>query len=52
MKRSISKLLVTFVTILLPGQFVSAAQTRPNILFIYVEDIGYYTSERAGREQR
>ncbi len=27
-----------------------AAEPRPNILFIYVEDLGYYTSERASRE--
>ena len=26
------------------------AATKPNILFIYVEDLGYYTSERAARE--
>ena len=24
--------------------------SRPNILFIYIEDLGYYTSERAARE--
>ncbi len=27
-----------------------AAERTPNILFIYVEDLGYYTSERASRE--
>jgi len=27
-----------------------AAEKRPNILFIYIEDLGYYTSERAARE--
>ncbi len=27
-----------------------AAGKKPNILFIYVEDLGYYTSERAARE--
>jgi N-sulfoglucosamine sulfohydrolase len=27
-----------------------AEERRPNILFIYVEDLGYYTSERAARE--
>ena len=27
-----------------------SADPRPNILFIYVEDLGYYTSERASRE--
>ncbi len=26
------------------------AATKPNILFIYIEDLGYYTSERAARE--
>ena len=31
-------------------QSILAAQPRPNILFIYVEDLGYYTSERALRE--
>ncbi|MBA4016498.1 MAG: hypothetical protein C0483_04865 [Pirellula sp.] len=29
---------------------VFAAEKQPNILFIYVEDLGYYTSERAARE--
>lgn len=29
---------------------VAAEETRPNILFIYVEDLGYFTSERAHRE--
>ncbi len=28
----------------------SADHARPNVLFIYVEDFGYYTSERATRE--
>lgn len=27
-----------------------AAEPRPSILFIYAEDIGYYTGERAARE--
>ncbi len=31
-------------------QAVRADSQRPNILFIYVEDLGYYTSERAARE--
>jgi N-sulfoglucosamine sulfohydrolase len=30
----------------------SAAEKRPNILFIYIEDLGYYTSERAEREPK
>ena len=31
--------------------FCSSLQAaKPNILFIYVEDLGYYTSERAARE--
>lgn len=29
-----------------------ASDQRANILFIYVEDLGYYTSERAAREPR
>ena len=30
--------------------FKTIAAEKPNILFIYVEDLGYYTSERAARE--
>ena len=29
---------------------IFAADKKPNILFIYVEDLGYYTSERVARE--
>ncbi|MBM4028005.1 MAG: hypothetical protein FJ280_21800 [Planctomycetes bacterium] len=28
------------------------AAERPNILFIYVEDLGYYTGERSRREPK
>jgi N-sulfoglucosamine sulfohydrolase len=35
----------------LPQLRLYAAPTVSNVLFIYVEDLGYYTSERAAREQ-
>lgn len=31
---------------------ILAETSRPNILFIYVEDLGYYTSERVAREPK
>ena len=46
MNRLILLLIASFAV--LPPAF--AASPRPNILFIYVEDLGYYTSERAARE--
>ncbi len=36
--------------VLLAADTLDAASKTPNILFIYVEDLGYYTSERAARE--
>ena len=44
MQRLIFAFLFVFCSSLL------AADKKPNILFIYVEDLGYYTSERAARE--
>ena len=49
------KPILTLLALLLvtPGAAVHAAGVpapKPNILFIYAEDIGYYTSERAARE--
>ena len=38
------------VLLLLAANSVRAAEPTPNILFIYVEDWGYYTGERAARE--
>lgn len=46
MKRLFLLLIATFA--ILHAAF--AASPRPNILFIYVEDLGYYTGERAARE--
>ena len=38
------------ILVTLAGVVLSAEAKSPNILFIYVEDLGYYTSERAARE--
>lgn len=38
------------LVVLASASIASARDGRPNILFIYVEDLGYYTSERAARE--
>jgi len=45
-----NRLLLFFFWSALALHSASAAGPRPNILFIYVEDLGYYTSERASRE--
>ncbi len=42
-------LILTFL-LCAAGLLRAATPTQPNILFIYVEDLGYYTGERAARE--
>ncbi|QDU88959.1 Choline-sulfatase [Pirellulimonas nuda] len=42
--------LTVLVTCLGQVQLATAEDRRMNVLFIYVEDLGYYTSERAARE--
>ena len=46
MKRLLLFLISSFAVL----HSTAAAVPRPNILFIYVEDLGYYTGERAARE--
>jgi N-sulfoglucosamine sulfohydrolase len=41
---------IILCTLCLLCGFNTHAADKPNILFIYVEDLGYYTSERAARE--
>jgi N-sulfoglucosamine sulfohydrolase len=50
MNRTAQFTLATLLLVPLAALHAADTSAKPNILFIYVEDIGYYTSERAARE--
>jgi N-sulfoglucosamine sulfohydrolase len=48
--KAIAALISLFVVCFVVSVRTHAADRHTNVLFIYVEDLGYYTSERAARE--
>ena len=44
------KRLLLLIALLVGLQAPATAAPRPNVLFIFIEDLGYYTSERGLRE--